>query len=205
MQAQLAQLVGQRVPSTAAAPRTVTINTVNNNVIAQINIHPWGGDRPVRVPVEMIATAFAENTQLIEFCELGDHAMADYKLSGKYIVEALMDLTRRAHQDPTSRNICLNPSRADQALVFGENAKWDACPISDATRIMFNSISDELKDAALPPDYNSKLEPSVQNGASYVRMQYREQPEQFINDAKPLIVAHLANITPDRKAPLARN
>lgn len=185
-----------------APPAIVIPQTVNNNINTvinqQINIHPWGGDRSVRVPVEMIAAAFAENKQLIEFCDMGDHAMADYKQSGKFVIEAFMDLTKRAHQDPAARNIRLNPNRADQALVFGENAKWDACPINDATRIMFNSISDELKTAALPPDFNSELPPAVQNGASYVRMQYREQPEQYINDAKPLIVAHLSNITPAR-------
>lgn len=196
------QLTAQVQPAAGAptaAPQTVTnIGAINTVINQQIHIHPWNSDRPLQVSVEMIAAAFAENKQLVEFCESGDHAMADYQLSGKYIVEAFMDLTKRAHQNPAARNIRLNPHRADQALVFGDNAKWDACPISDATRIMFDSISDELKSAALPSDFNSELLPSVQNGASYVRMQYRGQPEQYINDAKPQIVAHLANITPKR-------
>jgi hypothetical protein len=183
---------------TATATPLGVINNVGvvNNVVAQIHIHSWGGDAPLRVPSEMIAAAFTENAQLAEYCEMGDHDKADEEKSKPYIVEALMELTKRAHVDPVYRNVYLNPNRSDQAMVCVDT-KWEACPLYDVTRVMFECVSTEIRAAtSLYLPERDKLPPAIQGSACYVPQMYRGNPKQYIDMAKALVVAHLANIAP---------
>jgi hypothetical protein len=144
----------------------------------------------------MIAAAFTENPLLADYCEMGDHDKTDEEKAKTYIVEALMELTKRAHADPVYRNIYLNPNRSDQAMVCVDK-KWEAYPLYEATRVMFESVASEIRAATsmyLPE--KDKLPIEIQGSACYVPQMYRGNPKQYIDMARSLIVAHLANLIP---------
>lgn len=181
-------------------PQTITNNTINtvNNVVAQIHIHPWGGVKTLRIPGESITAAFTENPRLAEYCDMQESDKYDEEKSKMYILEALMELTKRAHTDPIYRNVYLNPNRSDQAMVCIDDAKWEVCPLSEATKVLFESVASEVH-AALPlsPAKGAYVVPiEIQSGAGYVPTMYKSNPQQYIDMAKALITAHLANIAP---------
>ena len=97
---------------------TTKVNTgpVTNNV-TQIAIHPWAGKNGVVIPVAMLHAAFDENPRLAEYCSFSDREKVDAELAAPYVLEALVDLVRRAHADPAARNIHMNPRRADQVMT----------------------------------------------------------------------------------------
>jgi hypothetical protein len=194
-QKQLGVIVPQTVNNIGA------MNTVNNTVVNQIHIHPWGGVKSLRVPGEMITAAFTENPRLAEYCDMPESDKYDEEKAKEYILEALMELTKRAHIDPTSRNVYLNPNRSDQAMVCIDDTKWEVCPLYEATKVMFESVSAEVH-AALPlaPAKGAYVVPmEVQSGAGYVPTMYKSNPKQYIDMAKALIIAHLANLAPAKK------
>jgi hypothetical protein len=187
-------------PAPAAPPTTVNNITNNNvgtiNIVNQIHLHPWGGPKTLRVPGEMITAAFTENPRLAEYCSLSEADKYDEEKSKGYILEALMELTKRAHADPVQRNVYLNPNRADQAMICADAVTWEACPLYEATKMMFESVSAEVH-AAIPlvPAKGAYVIPmEIQGSACYVPTMYRSNPKQYIDGAKAQIVAHLANL-----------
>lgn len=190
----------------ASASQTVNINTGNtvnhvntaNIVVAQqIVIQPWGGPKTMHVPSDMIAAAFTENPRLAEYCSLSESDKYDKDTAKSYILEALVELTKRAHKDPVYRNVYLNPNRADQAMVCIGDTKWEACPLNEVTRIMFESISSEIRVAtSMYLAEKDRLPAGIEGSACYVPQLYANNPADYIDMAKGLIAAHLGNIAP---------
>lgn len=170
---------------------------VNN--ITQVNIRPWDGEDRISVPVGLIAAAFAENSRLAEYADMGDEAKTDPETAGPYVLEALIDLTRRAHADPNARNICLNPSRADQVLVCLQGGVWEVRSLEDATRLMFEGVATGIRRAIRTDSTRMQLSTEVQGSASYVPMMYDGDPDGYVKKAKVSISAHLANTDPRAK------
>ena len=167
---------------------SLKIDTVNNTsnsatiIIEKVEIRPWG--TPLEISAKDIASALSKIPTLA-----GNLAIND-------IVELLVELTKRAHVSPESRNIHLNPKRSDQALALMENG-WAAVPLKDATRILFDGaagcIANQLK-----PNIPGMMPANI---AATLPQQYRNDRENCVSLGMKPMVAHLTNVAPGGPGP----
>jgi hypothetical protein len=177
------------------APTTTNVTT--NNITQTINIRPWGrgpSDHVV-IPASMLRAAFTENPRLAEYCSLTDEDKVDAEQAAPYVVEALVDLVKRAHADPAARNVYLNPRRADQVLVFDETT-WKVLSLVEAIKAMFDSIAGSIHRIIVSDRERAELPFEVQASASWMPTLYKAEPEKFVAQARPQVAAHLTNMTP---------
>jgi hypothetical protein len=212
MEAQLAELTtllkGQA--STALASLTTTLHaegraTIMNGPVTQteqkihidkIEIHPWNNSRAVMVGVADVAAAFTENTKLKEYARLTDHEMTDPEIAPPYVTELFTDLIRRGHADPASRNIYLNPRRADQVLVHLKNNSWEVRTAPDGYRALMDGIAVSVHEITLSHEKRKHLPREAQNALAMAGLVYEDEPEAFVERAKGALAAHLANLAP---------
>jgi hypothetical protein len=191
-------------------------HTTNN-----ININIVGFDRDDRIyiPVALVKAAFTENPRLIEYCRLSDDERVDAERAAPYVLEALVDLVRRAHRDPVYRNIYLSPKRADQVMVCldeergppqrdrgqrGEARlqdgqgpqKWEVRPLVEAIRLLFDGVAENLHKIIITDHDRAQLPFDVQSAASWVPNLYEDEPERFVKDGKAPMAAHFQNTRP---------
>ncbi len=159
--------------------------------ITNIDLRSWSGDDRIVIPTAMLRAAFTENTRLTEYCHMGDMEKAEITTAEPYILEALMDLVKRAHVDPSARNIYLNPKRADQVMVFDEKT-WKVETLTDATRSLFDSVAGDVRKMM----YKDDLSMHLKGAACFVPQLYNQEPERFIKKARAPMAAHLSNTAP---------
>lgn len=174
-------------------------NNTQNNIT--INIRPWDGEERIHIPVDLIRAAFAENARLAEYCGLSDAEKVDDKQARPYVTEALVDLTRRAHQDPLARNVYLNPRRADQVLVCMKTGGWEVRPLAEATRLLFDGVATGIHRATITDEERRQLPDGVQGAVPWIPMLYRQDQERYVADARQPMAAHLANTKPALSGP----
>lgn len=195
----------------AVATGPITVNNVKNvnNVI--VMIRPFDNKAPLLLPVSAVVEAFTENQKLAEYCGLSDDDKTDADKARPYVLEALVDLVKRAHQSPESRNVHLNPQRADQVMVRirDETAarpeegatpdihrQWEVRPLSDIVQLLFDGIAAELQHMILSNSDRSQLPFAVQSAASWVPSLYKCDREHYVHAGKGPIAAHLRNTMP---------
>jgi len=177
-------------------PTTNIVQQVNQVTQNIIQIVPWDGDRRISVGAEQIVAAFVENARLKEYAGWSDHEMTDPERAPPYVTELLMDLTKRAHADPTARNVYLNPRRADQVLVNTKSGRWEVVPLAEASRLLFDGIAANIYQLTITSAELRKMPMEAQNAVSMARMMYHDEPEEYVARAKVPMAAHLANTTP---------
>ena len=177
----------------------ITQNNTINVTQQKIVIQPWDGEHRISLTAEMIAEAFAENPRLVEYCKMTDREKTNPEGAGPYVLEALMDLTKRAHKDPLARNVYLNPKRADQVMVCLVDGSWEVRSLEEATRMMFDGVAMEIKRVVRSNEERGKLPFHVQGSASYVPMMYEDEQDRFVTMAKKPVSAHLTNTVPALK------
>lgn len=183
-------------------PAIVNNGTVTNVTnITQINIRTFDGKGGIVVPIELVRAAFTENPRLIEYCKMSDEERTDVDKAAPFVLEALVDLVRRAHRDPISRNVYLNPKRADQAMIWApkdddEVSRWEVRELLDVVRNLFTGVADNLHDLTLSDQKRAQLPFDVQCAASCVPNMYGDEPDRFVRDGKASMVAHLINLRP---------
>ena len=174
---------------------------VNNGAVTNIvNIHPWDGDRRIGVELAHILAAFTDNAKLREYARMGDHELTDPVIAPPYVTELLMDLTRRAHADPASRNVYLNPRRADQALVHKQSGAWEVLPLAEATRLIFDGVAATIHHTTMTAAERRQLPLEAQNALSMAGLLYDDEPEEYARRASRPMMAHLENCQPARLA-----
>ena len=178
---------------------------VNNGAVTTtvVNIHPWDGDRRIGVELAHILAAFTDNAKLREYARMGDHELTDPAIAPPYVTELLMDLTRRAHADPASRNIYLNPRRADQALVHKKSGTWEVLPLAEATRLIFDGVAATIHHTTMTAAERRQLPLEAQNALSMAGLLYDDEPEEYVRRAKAPMAAHLVNTAPSQAPTLA--
>jgi hypothetical protein len=172
---------------------TGTINSTHVNTT--VHIHPWSSEEKLVIPATMLKAAFTENKRLIEYCMLTDEQKTDPEMAAPYVLEALVDLTKRAHADPAARNVYLNPHRADQVMVFDETS-WQVRPLVDAIRSIFDSVADNIHRIIVRDDERRELPLDVQSSAAWIPNMYEDAPGKYTAGAKPHMSAHLRNNVP---------
>lgn len=179
----------------------VNTSVVNNTTqitqnITQIQINPWDGDKRFRVSGAQIMAALKDNALLREFASWPVHELTDPEKAPPYIVELFMDLVRRGHADPASRNVYLNPRRADQALVHMKSGQWEVLPLAEATRLMFDGVAQSIHKTIMSLEERTQLPPEAQNALSLAEMMYQDEPVEYAKRAKSPMTAHLTNTAP---------
>jgi hypothetical protein len=182
----------------------VTVGVVNTGVVTNVTHHttqnititPWDGERRIAVDVRDIAAAFASNAQLREYTGYSDYDLADHKIASPYVTELLMDLVRRGHASPESRNVYLNPRRADQVLVHLRSGRWEVLPLADATRLLFDGLAAGIHRVVVSDEERRQLPLEAQNALAIAGMLYEEKPDEYVRLAKAPLAAHLMNTAP---------
>ena len=174
---------------------TYNNNTQNNNIIIQ----PWHRDEErIVIPASMLRAAFRENPKLVEYCRMTTDQQSDKDEAMPYVLEALMDLVKRAHKEPSARNAYLSPSRADLVMVFDE-ATWKLIPLMDAIQAILDSVALQIKNIVRSKDaveLLSDLYDPVAT-ASFV-YNCHAHSDDYAKQAKSQMVAHLMNNAPPR-------
>jgi hypothetical protein len=164
-----------------AAPTIVTNNIImnsnNTTNVVNLTLQPWEHpDQRIVISTTMLEAVFAESERLMEYCNLTDDQKTNADGAVPYVLEALMALVKRAHKDPAARNICLNPKRADQVMVFDEML-WKVKPLTDAIYDIFDSVTSGIQRIIVTPKQCEQLSHEVQGTASYMRMLYKSSAE----------------------------
>ncbi len=167
---------------------------VSNTTI--VNIHPWDGERRIGIDIAHIVAAFADNAKLREYSRLGAHELTDPDIAPPYVMELLMDLTKRAHADPSARNVYLNPQRADQVLVHKTNGRWEVLPLAVATRLVFDGVAETIHRVAMTDAERRQLPLDAQNALAMAGMLYEDEPDEYTTRARTPMSAHLSNTHP---------
>ena len=191
-----AVLPAQAIQQTAG---TMVNAAVVNNIV---NIHPWSSEEKLVIPASMLKAAFTENKRLIEYCRLTDEQKTDPEMAAPYVLEALIDLTKRAHADPAARNVYLNPRRADQVMVFDETS-WQVRPLVEAIRSIFDSVAGNIHRIIIRDDERKTLPLAVQSSAAWIPNMYDDEPDAYVAKARPHMSAHLLNTVPATICPPA--
>ncbi len=179
-----------------------TIMKNSNNTITQHNsitqnnivVVPWDSKERITVPVEQIAAAFAENAKLREYAGFDTGRITDPDLAPAYITELFVDLVKRAHSRPESRNVYLNPKQADQVLVYMKSGRWEVVPLPTATHLLFDGVAQTIHRVTMADEERQQLSLDTQNAISVAGLMYADEPDEYTKRAKQSMAAHLANI-----------
>jgi len=175
--------------------RQLSAPPVRNTLVATFNsmvVNSWSCNR-LHIPVQMLKAAFTENQRLVEYCRMTDEQKTDPRIASPYILEALVDLTKRAHAaDPASRNIYLNRQRADQVMIFDQE-EWHMVALSDAIRDLFDTIIDDITRIILSEE-RSQLPSDIQASASRIPGMYANMADMYVRDGRIPITAHLSEM-----------
>jgi phosphoglycolate phosphatase-like HAD superfamily hydrolase len=195
---------GETVMNTGLIQVKQVNNTTQNiqNNIMHVKIIPWGSDGCLNISAEQMAAAFRENARLAEYAKWPEHELTDPEKAPPYISELFMDLIKRAHTDPASRNVYLNPKRSDQVLVCVDSDEhWEVLPFDGATRVMHDGVKRKISVVILTNEERKKVPLSAQNALSLAGLMYEDEPEEYVKRAKAPMAAHLANLALHGPAP----
>jgi hypothetical protein len=183
----------ERLSDAAAVAPAMQHTTINATII---NINPWDGGSRISLSTEQMAAAILENSRCREYAQLGDHDMTNLEIASPYISDLFMELTKRAHATPETRNIYLNPKRADQVLVHMTAGHWEVLTLTDATQEIFDGLAGRIHRVILTDAERQKLPLEAQNALSYAELLYREEPAEYVRAARAPMMAHLSNTAP---------
>jgi hypothetical protein len=169
------------------------INIAN---IEKIEIRPWNSSQAVLVGVTEILAAFTENARLQEYARLPDHALVDPESAPPYVADLYTDLVKRGHADPASRNIYLNPRRADQVLVQLAAGTWEVKPATEGYRALLDGVATSVRRVTLSTEERKQLPLEAQNALAMAGLLYNSEPEAYVELAKAALAAHLTNMAP---------
>lgn len=173
----------------------VVAGTINTGSVTNVHvdIRPWSSEERIFIPASLVKAAFTESPRLMEYCQLSDAQCVDAELAAPYVVEAIVELIKRAHTaDPSSRNIYLNPRRADQVMVLDET--WRVLTLVETVRSLADTVTSRIRKIIVTDDERAQLPLDVQAVASYVPLMYESEPEEYAERAKAPLAAHLANM-----------
>jgi hypothetical protein len=179
-------------------PQALNVNSNNNvNVTQVVNITPWAPNEAL-IRASDLAAIFAENPRLDEYCHFSDADKVDAEGAAPYILEALMEFVKRAHADPSARNIYLNPRRSDQVLVFAEEAggSWKTLSLTEGIRALFDGVTGGIKHTIGQTQTLMELPCQLVGAASFVPLLYDDEPDSYVKRAKGQMAAHLTNTAP---------
>ena len=186
------QVLGQ-ISISQAGPVAIVQNVQN---VQTIVINPWDGDNRLGITMTDVTAALAENPLLRDYARMGTMAQVDPERAPPYVMELLMDLLRRGHATPESRNVHLNPSRSDQVLVHMKSGRWEVLPLALAARAILDGMVKTFHTFAISAAETRALPVEAQAVLGSAGAMYMEAPELYVDGTKAPLVAHLTNMIP---------
>lgn len=181
-------------PPAAAPPQ---LQVINHGVVQQlvqqyvvINAQGW----PERWPYPQVSPeAFAPPTFTISLETLQAAVSACPAAAGachrgepNAVAALLVEIMKLVHANPRTRNIYLNPNRADQVLVFLPE-QWETRRLIDAVQLLFGHVVGELSE--LPYDAAPTLKPYADGARTGF-----ENCQQVVGQSCNAMAAHLNNM-----------
>jgi DNA-directed RNA polymerase subunit RPC12/RpoP len=199
--AELTELLGKQssAPLTQHAESAATIvngPVTQQNIKIDVVVAPWDDKRAIAVGVQEVIAAFAENTRLQEYARMSDYQLTDPEIAPPYVAEMLTDLVRRVHKDPTTRNIYLNPRRADQVLIHLRDGGWEVRAYASASQALLDGVATSIHEITLSNEKRRQLPLEAQNALAMAGLLYEDEPESYIERTRSSLVAHLTNMAP---------
>ena len=102
------------------------------------------------------------------------------------VTRLMVEILKRVHSDPRERNVYLNPTRSDQALVYVPT-NWTAQPLEEAAQSMFERIRELLADAQQATE-------GVNSAVEGARRGCEEKLPQLAKASRGQLSAHLENV-----------
>lgn len=209
LEAQVTELTSLVRTQMRLVPATIIQHQTHIGVLQQTNVQvsiiSFDREDRIHIPAALVKAAFTENPRLIEYCRMSEDERVNAENAAPYVLEALVDLVRRAHLDPVYRNVYLNPKRADQVIVCLDEHRaepdskaqnWEVRPLVEAIRLLFDGVADNLHKIVITDQERVQLPLDVQGAASWMPNLYDDEPERFVKDGKAPMAAHLANTRP---------
>ena len=81
-------------------------------------------------------------------------------------------------------------------VCVGDPQRWEARLLADITRALFDSVAANLNRVVLSEQERGQLPLDAQSAAAWLPIMYQETPEQFVQDGRGLMAAHLQNTRP---------
>jgi hypothetical protein len=175
-----------------------TQQTLQQINISKIEIQPWNDKRALTLDVQDVLAAFAENARLREYARMTDIQRTDPEIAPPFVAELFMDAVHRIHKDPATRNIYLNPKRADQVLVHLKNGRWEVRTFVSASQALLDGIASSIHEITLTNEKRRQLPLEAQNALAVAGLLYDEEPEAYVELTKGPMVAHLTNLALER-------
>jgi len=164
--AQVEKMIEDRIAlQQPAASVQIGNNTNTVNQVNQINITPWG--TPLNITDAVVEAALLQIPGMVGAPELAK-------------VSTLMTIVKSAHKPIESRNVYLNPKRADLALAHTGDG-WATLPLSEATAALFDGASARIAERALTAALPAKVvEQRIRSLQAEVPAQYRRDKENAV-------------------------
>jgi hypothetical protein len=209
---QMGEIVSLMKGQTVAPPATALgvapggiVQTGDHSQVYQDNrrydvqINYYNQERCIQVPLELVRDTFATNRKLQEFIADG-RTQESPEAAAPYVLEALMNIVRGAHQDPAQRNVYLSSKRADQVLVFctpppeRQRGQWEVRTLVEAIRHIFDGVADGIHELILDDTARPQLgDVTVAGAVGWVPIHYQDEPDKYVEKARQPMAAHLTN------------
>lgn len=198
-----AQAGANAAPAGQHAPPTI-VNNMNganpmvvNNIQMAVVVRPWGSDEgKAIVTADMLNEIFESCPQLREYSDMSFRDQLDPAKSAPHAALCMVELARRAHVSPESRNIYLNPRRSDQVLVYGGGDGWKALTLQEGVRGIFDDLDAGVGRVILSDQLRAGLTSPAEAGATGARTVYGSAPDLVMEQARGQMTAHLGNMAP---------
>jgi hypothetical protein len=184
--------VAAKTPAVAAKPPPIAAPEPTG---PPSKMETFDSEKRIHITASDVEAVFTKNARLVKYCRMSDEARTDADKAVPFVLEAFIELIRRAHQDPAYRNIYVDPDHTDQVMVSDESRQWKPLPFAEGIRRLFDSVADHLHHIILSDRERSQLSLEVQGAASWVPGLYEDNPEHYISKGKTLMVKHLTQFT----------
>lgn len=168
-----------------------TVKPIQHNIVV-------GFYDQLNISIELVNTTFNENSRLMEYCCMSDEEQINLDIATSYILEALMELVRKYHEEPINRNVYLSLNRSDQVMVcfHSDTQKWEVRSLIEIIRLLFDRIIDNLHKIIVTNKERMKLVFNIQNAISWISNIYKNDSDKFVKESKISMTAHLINMRP---------
>ena len=193
--AEVRKLLERLTPAQESTPADIQVVIQTNNLI-MFPIIPWDSPQCIQINTSHISAVRASG-RFREYASLGDARMTDAREGPPYVSDIMTGLIKEAHKDPATRNVYLNPHRADQTMVHMASGAWEVRTLPESIRQLHDGVSASLRASVLTAA-EASLPLRDQNALAIARLMYEENPDDYARRAQRAMAAHLTNIAPPR-------
>jgi hypothetical protein len=146
------------------------------------------------ITTALVKAAFAENPRLEAYCKMPIEKKTDADVAAPYVLEALMELVKRAHKNPLARNAYISAGQEDQTQIYVDShgvKVWEACSLLETTKKIFDTVAINIKRIIITGAERAQLPAHMQSSVSWTSALYDFESDKYVKEARQLMAAHL--------------